>query len=155
MKRSPSVQANPGGQRTIRQEAVISLLVTADVVHHRFTDLFAEHRGATMEQYDVLRILRNTGADGLAAAAIAERMIEGASSVAGTIDRLVTKGMVARNHAPDDRRHVHISKRGLDALTKLEGPVDALDEDALTCLDEAEAAQLLALLERVRSHNVR
>ncbi|MBA3685179.1 MAG: winged helix DNA-binding protein [Planctomycetes bacterium] len=159
IKRAPTVISNrlPAAQRTIRQEAVIALLVTADSVRNRFTELFAEHRDASMQQYDVLRILRGTGADGLAAAAIGERMIEGGSSYAHTIERLVSKGLVSRSHAHDDRRHTvcHVTKRGLEALTRLEGPVDALDEDALTCLDEVESAQLLALLDRVRSHNVR
>ncbi len=158
IKRSPTVESKPqSGQRTIRQEAVIALLVTADSVRSRFTEFFPEHREATMQQYDVLRILRGAGADGLAAAAIGERMIEGGTGVAGTIERLVAKNLVSRGHAHDDRRHTvcHVTKRGLEALTKLEGPIDALDEDALTCLDEVESGQLLALLDRVRSHNSR
>src|SRR5258707_3196374 len=57
------------------QEAVVALLRTADVMG-RFVDTVIEPYGITGQQYNVLRILRGAGEQGLPTLAIAEPMID-------------------------------------------------------------------------------
>ena len=68
------------------QEATIALLRTADVVRRRVSRV-VEREGATLQQYNVLRILRGAPAP-LSALEIAERLIEETPGVSRLIDRL-------------------------------------------------------------------
>src|SRR4051812_15599075 len=61
-------------------EAVIALLRTADLVRRQITALIEPH-GITMQQFNVLRILRGGGADGVPTLDVADRMIEQAPGV--------------------------------------------------------------------------
>jgi DNA-binding MarR family transcriptional regulator len=49
-----------------------------------------------MQQYNVLRILRGAGGNGLPTLSIVERMIENAPGITRLIDRLEKKGLVRR-----------------------------------------------------------
>src|SRR5207244_13083574 len=57
------------------QEVAVSLLRTADVLR-RLVGAVVEQKGITVQQYNVLRILRGAGEQGLPTLDIAERMIE-------------------------------------------------------------------------------
>ena len=138
--------------RTPRQEGVIALMVTAAAVRRRFVDLLAAHGQVTLQQYNVLRILRGAEPAGLPTLEIAERMIERTPGVSRLIDRLARKGLVVRQRAPDDRRQVlcRVTAAGLALLAELDPRVDAADEEALDALDEADVTHLSELLNRVR-----
>ena len=86
-------------QREIRQrrpfqsaghEAVLGLLRTADLVRRLGTAL-VEPYGITLQQFNVLRILRGAGGDGLPTLEVASRMIEQTPGVTRLLDRLEAK----------------------------------------------------------------
>ena len=119
---------------------MLGLLKTGDVVR-RFLATVAEPHGITLQQYNVLRILRGAGREGLPTLEIAERLIEQAPGVTRLLDRLETKGLVKRERCPMDRRQItcRITRRGgslLDAgepeakLRELTGRTDLLGEEA-------------------------
>ncbi len=145
-------QARPFRSRT--QEAVVALLLAAEVVRNRFAELLAGHQAITLQQYNVLRILRGAGAAGLPTLEIVERMIEKTPGITRLIDRLTAKKLVERYRLDDDRRQVfcRITARGEALLAELDPPIDVLDGEVLACLRPAELAELIALLERVRNH---
>ena len=60
--------------RSPRHEAMVGLLRTADVVRRRFTPV-VEAAGVTAQQYNVLRILRGAGKDGLPTLFLEERIV--------------------------------------------------------------------------------
>src|SRR6185503_4447948 len=91
--------------RSRSQEGVIALLRTVDLVRRRLTSVVDEH-GITLQQYNVLRILRGAGAQGLPTLDIAERMIEHAPGVTRLLDRLEAKDLVRRERRRQDRRQV-------------------------------------------------
>ena len=66
--------------RTKSQEALLSLLKTADLMRRIVTGVL-EPYGVTMQQYNVLRILRGAGEEPLPTLAIRDRMIEQATSM--------------------------------------------------------------------------
>jgi DNA-binding MarR family transcriptional regulator len=143
--------------RNARHEAPVCLLITTEAVRQRMVDFLAGpgKEQVTMQQYNVLRILRGAGAEGLPTLTIADRMMEKTPGITLMIDRLLAKGLVERERCVQDRRQVFvcISKTGLDLLASLDAPVEALNQKILSCLDDSEVRQLIDLLNRVRNHN--
>ena len=134
------------------QEATVALLRTADLVRRRLASTI-EPRGITVQQYNVLRILRGAGLAGLQTLEIAERMIEQAPGITRLLDRLEKKELVVRERLADDRRCVicRISKRGLELLAAMDGDIGSLNANATACLGEPELERLLHLLARIRT----
>ena len=129
--------------------AYVALVRTADRAKSYFETLVAPF-DLTGQQYNVLRILRGAETEGLPTLTIAERMIERAPGITRMIDRLEAKGLVARELRPDDRRCVYcrITEKGLNLLELLDTPVEETNQ-MFDALDEAELAQMTALLEKV------
>jgi len=152
LKKAPaSSRQKPGKPLSPGSRAITALWSSAERVR-TFVAALIEPHGITVQQYNVLRILRGAEPDGLPTLAVAERMIERAPGITRMIDRLEAKGLVARERRGGDRRCVHcrITRSGLDLLASLDRAVDAADRAAFGALDERELAQLTALLERVR-----
>src|SRR5918911_1573795 len=118
------------------QEATVALLRTADVVN-RLVDSVIERHGITGQQYNVLRILRGAGKQGLPTLEIADRMIEQTPGITRLIDRLEKKRLVSRERCPTDRRQVfcRITREGLALIARLDLPIRNTDNLALASLN--------------------
>ncbi|HSM17567.1 MAG TPA: MarR family transcriptional regulator [Gemmatimonadales bacterium] len=154
MAQSPSAV-----QRSIRQrkpfrspghEAVVALLKIADLVHRKAGAL-VEPVGITQQQYNVLRILRGAGAEGLPTLEVAERMIEQAPGITRLLDRLEAKGLVSRERSSDDRRTVRcrISSQGLRVVSRLDEPMDAFNDRVLAAIPKRHQRQLVESLNQL------
>lgn len=143
--------------RSRRQEAVVGLLLAAESVRWPLQDLLSGHEQLTLQQYNVLRILRGAGPDGLPTLEIGARMIERTPGVTRLLDRMEHKGLVVRERSAEDRRQVicRITDSGTAMLKKLDRPIDALDDEVLAVLSDAEVDDLIRLLNKVRLHNQR
>jgi DNA-binding MarR family transcriptional regulator len=135
------------------QEAYLALLRTADEARRLLSD-YLEGQGITLQQYNVLRILRGAGSQGLPTLAVAKRMIERTPGVTRLVDRMERKGWVARERCRDDRRRVwcRITPAGLEILSRLDAPVADLDDTLAVVLADAELEALIGLLARLRAH---
>jgi DNA-binding MarR family transcriptional regulator len=93
----------------------------ADRLKREFAAIVAPH-GITLQQYNVLRILRDAGPQGLPTLAIADRMIERAPGITRLVDRLETKGLIARKRTESNRRQVlcYLTRQGLNLLSELD-----------------------------------
>jgi MarR family transcriptional regulator, organic hydroperoxide resistance regulator len=133
-------------------EAVVSVLRTAALLQRQIA-LVVERGGVTIQQYNVLRILRGAGESGLPTLAIRDRMIEEAAGITRLLDKLESAGYVVRERSTPDRRQVlcHITATGLTLLAGLDEPVDAVNDAAVSTLDKAEQAKLAELLGAVRA----
>jgi DNA-binding MarR family transcriptional regulator len=140
--------------RSREQEATLGLLRTADAVKRSLAQVIEPH-GITPQQYNVLRILRGAGSEGLPTLTIGERMIEQTPGVTRLVDRLQRKGLVARAPCPKDRRRVFckITPKGLDLLKELDDPVSRWDNQAVAVLQPSDIDSLINLLDRVRASN--
>lgn len=138
--------------RSPGQEAALSLFRTTDLLRRKMVALI-EPEGITTQQYNVLRILRGAGANGLPTLEIAERMVEQAPGITRLLDRLEAKRLVHRERCPEDRRQVtcRITQGGLALLGRLDDIVNAADEALLGALTVTEMRQLIRLLDRVRA----
>jgi DNA-binding MarR family transcriptional regulator len=144
----------PENFRSREQQAAIGLLRTADVVKRSFSQMIEPH-GITLQQFNVLRILRGAGPEGLPTLTIGERMIEQTPGVTRLVDRLEKKGLVTRAPCAQDRRRVfcRITSKGLDLLKELDEPVTRWDSRAVSVLPPSDLDSLIDLLDRVRASN--
>lgn len=138
--------------RSESQEATLALLRTASVVSRRYARLVEPH-GISLAQYNVLRILRGAGPEGLPTLAIRDRMIEEGSTVTRLLDKLEASGLVHRSRCRPDRRQVlcTVTDAGLALLATLDPSFDVTDERSMSMLDHETRRQLLDILARVRS----
>jgi DNA-binding MarR family transcriptional regulator len=137
--------------RSPGHEAVVSLLLTADRLRRELAGVVEPH-GLTLQQYNVLRILRGAGAKGLPTLDIAERMIEQAPGITRLLDRLEKKSLVKRERCPQDRRQVTvvIATSGLRLLGGLDEAMSRADDTLLERLGARRALTLVRLLEALR-----
>lgn len=108
---------------SLEQEVYLSVLRTASELSY-VVDQFFRPFDITPSQYNVLRILRGAGADGLCRNEISERMVTATPDMSRLLERMEKAGWVTRERAEGDRRQVstHITKSGMELLTKLEKP---------------------------------
>lgn len=134
-----------------REEAAVSLLRTADLARRAIGSVVEPH-GITSQQYNVLRILRGAGADGLPTLEIAFRMVEQTPGITRLIDRLEAKGLVARERSSSDRRCVYcrITASGNELLAALDEPVRLAADALFRRVSESQLAGLVALLDQLR-----
>lgn len=138
--------------RSRGQEVVVALIRTADLVR-RTVGRVLEPYDITLQQYNVLRILRGAGEQGLPTLEIGLRLVEHAPGVTRLLDRLETKGMVRRQRCPEDRRQVlcWLTPTGAELVEKLDEPVDSADAEAVAMLGPEDQERLLRLLDAVRA----
>ena len=107
--------------------------------------------GITRGQYNVLRILRGAGAEGLPRFEITERMIEKAPDVTRLIDRLEKQGLVLRERSPGDKRQsiTRISEKGLDLLTRIQPKIDETRSFLAQGLSLPEFIALSSICEKI------
>ncbi len=144
-------QSKPFHSRS--QEAYLALLRTADDMRRRVSNVL-EPAGITLQQYNVLRILRGAGPEGLPTLAIGERMVERTPGVTRLIDRMEEKGWVKRERCTEDRRRVwcRITDDGLRLLTPLDPNVNAVDDSLEQVLEQDQLAALIRYLDSIRGH---
>jgi MarR family transcriptional regulator, organic hydroperoxide resistance regulator len=140
--------------RSRGQEVVVALIRTADLVR-RVVGRALEPYDITVQQYNVLRILRGAGEQGLPTLEIGERMVEHAPGVTRLLDRLEVKGLVRRQRCPEDRRQVlcWLTPAGTELVERLDEPFDSADAEAVAMLGPEEQERLLRLLDAVRAEN--
>src|SRR6185436_4717185 len=137
---------------SVKAELAVSILRTAALIERHFAQVVASS-GITVQQYNVLRILRGAGDEGLPTLVIRDRMIHEAPGITRLLDKLETAGLARRERSSPDRRqvHCHITDQGLAVLDELEVAMKEADDVAVGSLNEEEQRQLLTLLEGVRA----
>jgi DNA-binding MarR family transcriptional regulator len=138
------------------EEAVVALFRTAEVVR-RALGAVVEEKGITLQQYNVLRILRGGGTGGVPTLDIAGRMVEHAPGVTRLLDRLEAKRLVRRVRCERDRRQVlcWIAPAGERLLAELEKPMRDAARRRLAGLGPKGLQTLIELMEDVRSEPAR
>jgi DNA-binding MarR family transcriptional regulator len=124
--------------------------------HEAVVGLFrsvTEARGLTIQQFNVLRILRGAPDNGLPTLEIAERMVEQTPGITRLLDRLERKDLVSRVRCTVDRRQVLvcITPAGLDLLASLDAPIQLVNRQIVKSLSKRDQAELIRLLDRLRA----
>jgi DNA-binding MarR family transcriptional regulator len=136
---------------SLEQEACLNLVRTMDHLSQEVQLLFQDH-GISGPQYNVLRILRGHGGDGLPCCEIMAQMLTRMPDITRLVDRLEEAGLVGRMRSQEDRRVVRVSMTaaGLELLARLDRPVLEMHQRQLAHLTRKEVAELNRLLVKVR-----
>ena len=136
----------------IGQEVLVTLLRTTDEVR-RYLGGLLEPEGITLQQYNVLRILRGAGSGGLPTLEVGRRMLEKQPGVTRLIDRLIGKKLVDRTRDQLDRRRVvcTINSAGLDLLSRVDDRMACVEADVAKGVPPTRAPGLLDALNSLRA----
>ena len=144
-------QSRPFASRRI--EAHLNVVRTADTVA-RLTDALLKPHDLSVTTYNVLRILRGTGAEGLPVGEVGSRLVSREPDVTRLIDRLEGRGLVTRSRDASDRRVVRVvaTAAGLALIEHIN--LDRALHDAHKAhfgnLSAAELDTFITLCERIR-----
>lgn len=107
--------------------------------------------GLTIQQYNVLRILRGQFPNPVKVADITERMLDKMSNASRLVDKLLAKELAQRTECPNDRRAVDvvITEKGLDLLKIMDHHQNQW-EQRFHNITEEEADELNRLLDKLR-----
>src|SRR5215813_10208730 len=138
--------------RSPAHEAAVGLMRTADLIRRQAAALIEPH-GITVQQYNVLRILRGAGEEGLPTLEVGARMIEQTPGVTRLLDRLEAKELVRRQRCPKDRRQhlCWITPKGLAILQKLDAPAMRQAEETMKGLRHKDRQAFVGLLDAIRA----
>jgi DNA-binding MarR family transcriptional regulator len=149
MQRTPKPNRNP--QAALEARVFVSLLRTADALA-RGAEALLKPYSLSATQYNILRILRGAGEKGLACGEVGCRLISRDPDITRLLDRMESRGWIARAREAQDRRVVktRITEEGLRLLDELDKPVHELHRRQLCHLPAKELRQLSNLLDRAR-----
>lgn len=135
------------------QKATINILYTSNWVSQLIKESLKSH-DITLQQYNVLRILKGQYPSPVTTSVIRERMLDKMSDASRIVDRLHKKGWVLRQQCPLDRRLVDIviTEAGLELLKTIDLDREQIDF-ILKNLSEEEARMLNTLLDKIRHCN--
>jgi DNA-binding MarR family transcriptional regulator len=133
------------------EEAVLNIHRTASQVALLVAETLKPY-GITETQYNILRILRGAGKDGLSCQEIGARMITREPDLTRLFDRLEKRRLLSRARSAEDRRVVlsRITDQGLQLLADLDPATRNLPKKILGHLSEAQLRTLIDLLEKAR-----
>jgi DNA-binding MarR family transcriptional regulator len=138
-------------QASLEARVFVSLLRTADALA-RGAEALLKPYNLSGTQYNILRILRGAGEKGLACREVGCRLISRDPDITRLLDRMESRGWIARARETKDRRVVitRIGPEGLRLLAELDKPMHDLHRRQLSHLPATQLRQLSRLLDRAR-----
>ena len=133
------------------KKTVINLIYTANSITDKISEALKPF-DISLQQFNVLRILRGQKGKPANLSTIQDRMIHKMSNTTRLVDKLIGKKLAARKTCPSNRRKVEITitKDGLELLTVLDTIIETTEQDIIASLTSEECNRLNALLDRVR-----
>ena len=132
-------------------KAVVNILYTSSWLSLKNAELLKPYN-LTLQQYNVLRILRGQHPEPATVNLLIDRMLDKMSNASRIVDKLISKKLVSRKHSESDRRCVDviITDKGLKMLAE----IDKSQEkwlDFLKHMSVTETRKLNELLDKIRS----
>lgn len=148
----PAKPKNANLSSPVEERLFLAVLKTADALGQEAEQL-TKSIGLTATQYNVLRILRGAGPDGLPCRGIGERMISRDPDMTRLLDRMEKGGLITRARQKDDRRVVktQITEAGLNLLQKLDQPMRDLHKKQFEHMPVAQLKTLAELLDALKN----
>lgn len=136
---------------SVAEEAHLNLVRTESLLRDAMEDVLKGY-GISGTQYNVLRILRGAGEQGLCRNEIRDRLISRMPDVTRLLDRMEEAGLVVRQRSEDDRRLVstRLTAKGRELVDSLDGPVHEEHQRRLGHVGEETLRSLIELLTRIR-----
>jgi MarR family 2-MHQ and catechol resistance regulon transcriptional repressor len=131
-------------------KAVVNIMFTEAWLRSQMSDILKPY-DLTLQQYNVLRILRGSNPKPLSTSCIRDRMLDKMSDASRIVDRLFKKSLLDRKISATDKRlvDVFIAEEGLKVLSQIDGRMAGFNE-SLNLITEDEARVLNGVLDRLR-----
>ena len=129
----------------------VNLIFTGRWIFNLHNELFKTF-GLTLQQYNILRILKGQYPKSATVKLIRERMLDKMSDASRIVENLRKKKLIERELNADDRRSVDviITQKGFDLLDEIEEKGSATLDNYVSKLSLDEMEQLNTLLDKVR-----
>jgi len=133
------------------QEVLLAIRMAAARTFEPWELFLKEAAGLTLNQYNVLRILRGSAPRPLPCGEISARMVTRDPDITRLVDRLARRGLVTRARGRQDRRVVEIgiTDKGQETLRGLDDHVRQFPKAMVGHLGARRLEQLRALLEEL------
>lgn len=137
---------------SIEKRTVLNIMFTQNVIADAFNDILKSF-DLSVEQFNVLRILRGQKGKPANMCVIQERMIAKTSNTTRLVDKLLLKDLVIREVCEENRRkmEITITEKGLKLLAELDPKIEAHETLFSTNLTSEELENLNNLLEKYRT----
>ena len=137
---------------SIEKRTVLNIMFTQNVIADAFNDILKSF-DLSVEQFNVLPILRGQKGKPANMCVIQERMIAKTSNTTRLVDKLLLKGLVNREVCEENRRkmEITITEKGLKLLAELDPKIEAHETLFSTNLTSEELENLNNLLEKYRT----
>jgi DNA-binding MarR family transcriptional regulator len=133
------------------EEAFLNLARTFEFLQQRLADLLKQFQ-LTPTQYNVLRILRGAGEEGVTCSQAAERMLTPDPDMTRLLDRMENRSLIQRERSRQDRRIVitRITREGLKLAGDIDEPLQTLFRRLLGHIGDRKLTALIETLEALR-----
>lgn len=136
--------------KSVKQKTAVNIMYTYFWVKQKLFKTLKPY-GITLQQYNVLRILKGQHPKGITTSDIRDRMLDKMSDASRLVDRLEANKLVEKRINPDDRRlvSIKINDNGLSLLDKIAFDHGNLDS-FMGSLTPQEFEDLNTLLDKLR-----
>ena len=136
----------------LNRDVVVTLMRSGNVFTEQINAAL-QAEGLSIQQYNVLRILRGRKGVPACLESITNDMIHRNSNTSRLVDKLIEKGFVKRKICKENRRKVDIfiTSKGLEVIESLEPTLLAKEDELTSSLSKKELEQLLYLVTKLKS----
>lgn len=136
--------------RNEHHKLLVNMIYTGNWVKSMHAEVLKPH-DLTLQQYNVLRILRGQHPKPASINLLIERMLDKMSNASRLVEKLRLKGLVERTENDSDRRQadVIITEKGLQFLQDINKPIEEFEKRALS-ITESEAKRVNDILDKLR-----
>ncbi|MEM5565517.1 MarR family transcriptional regulator [Psychroserpens sp. AS72] len=135
----------------VSRQLLVSIFLTNSVIKTGLLSVLKPH-DLSLEQFNVLRILRGQKGNPINLQDVQERMVNKMSNTTRLIDKLILKDFVKRTECKNNRRkiEIYITKKGLDKLAEIDEPVNSTEDQLTSQLTIKEQQELTRLLHKIK-----
>jgi DNA-binding MarR family transcriptional regulator len=136
----------------IEKRTVLNVFYTYYEIYATLSELTKKHE-ITLEQFNVLRILRGQKQQPINMGEIQDRMVARSSNSTRIVDKLVEKQLVDRKICANNKRKMEIviTNQGLEKLSKIDPEIEEMEKQLSKNLSLGELLHLNELLTKYRT----
>jgi DNA-binding MarR family transcriptional regulator len=143
-------EINQTSFRSDDQKAIVNIIFTYHWVTEKLKNILSVE-GITMQQFNILRILRGSDPTPMSTLSIRERMLDKMSDTSRIVERMLRNGLVGKRICSNDKRlvDINLTEEGKKMLLRLDERIDQMDKITAN-LNPEELKTLNHLLDKVR-----
>lgn len=136
---------------SLPKNVIINVLYTNGLINTELNKAL-KPSDISLQQFNVLRILRGQNGVKASLSDVQERMITKMSNTTRLIDKLIKKGLVEKQINTKNKRKIDISitAEGLNFLNDINILIESKEVEMVSALSDKEATELIRLLSKLR-----